>query len=68
MAYRTEVGLFAPGARVQVRCRFNGHWVSGFVASGLSDNAEQPALRVKRVSDGSVLPHAFTMDDVRPDA
>jgi hypothetical protein len=68
MAFRTDVPRFTPGARVQVRCRFDGRWVSGFVASALGDDAEHPAIRVRRLSDGSVLPHDFTIDEVRVDA
>jgi hypothetical protein len=66
MASETTVRQLAPGARVQVRCRFDGRWASGFVASTISDS-EQPDIRVKRLSDGSVLPYVFHIDDVRPE-
>jgi hypothetical protein len=68
MARPTEIQPFALGAKVQVRCRFDGRWVSGFVASAVSNDAEQASVRVQRLSDGSVLPYVFTTDEVRPDA
>ena len=53
--------LFKPGARIEVRGRFDGRWSRGFeVAEVLADG-----YRVKRVSDGAVLPVSFDADDVR---
>ena len=54
------------GARVQVFCRFDGRWVSGFVLSAFDGDTLQ--VRVKRLSDGSELPAVFSLADVRPDA
>jgi hypothetical protein len=56
----------APGTRVQVYCRFDARWVSGFVVSDVA--ASTPAaVRVVRVSDGALLPVEFAIEDVRPD-
>ena len=49
------------GTEVEVRSRFDDRWSDGFeivetVARG---------YRVKRLSDGAVLPATFTHDDVR---
>lgn len=50
-----------PGTRVEVRGRFDGTWSRGFeVAEVLPDG-----YRLKRLSDGTVLPVEFDVDDVR---
>jgi hypothetical protein len=56
---------FAPGARVQVFCRFDNRWVSGFVVSDVLP--AEGAVRVVRVSDGALLPGVFPVEDVRLD-
>jgi hypothetical protein len=60
------VQLFAPGTRVQVFCRFDNRWVSGFVVSEVLAG-EPGAVRVVRVSDGALLPGVFPAEDVRLD-
>lgn len=51
----------AKGTAVDVRSRYVGAWSSGFeVAEPLKDG-----YRVRRLSDGSVLPDVFTNEDVR---
>lgn len=53
-----------PGTRVEVRSRFQQTWARGFeVAEVISGPARQ--FRIRRRSDGSVLPTAFDDDDVR---
>jgi len=53
----------ARGTRVDVRNRFVGSWSRGFeVAERRGDG-----YRVRRLSDGSVLPDVFAEDDVRPE-
>jgi hypothetical protein len=55
-----DTGL-ATGTAVDVRSRYVGAWSSGFeVAEPLKDG-----YRVRRLSDGSVLPDVFTNEDVR---
>lgn len=50
-----------PGARVEVRSRFEGRWARGFeVVEVVPDG-----YRLRRRSDGSVLPAVFAPDDVR---
>jgi hypothetical protein len=57
----TSRDMLAPGTTVDVRNRYVGAWSSGFeVAEPLQDG-----YRVRRLSDGSVLPDVFTNDDVR---
>jgi hypothetical protein len=51
----------APGSRVEVRNRFDGHWAGGFeVARSL-----RGGYRLRRRSDNSILPTTFAVDDVR---
>jgi hypothetical protein len=51
----------AKGTAVDVRSRYVGAWSSGFeVAEPLKDG-----YRIRRLSDGSVLPDVFTNEDVR---
>ena len=52
-----------PGTKVEVRQRFDQHWSRGFeVAEAVDDG-----YRLKRLSDGSVLPVVFDDDEVRPE-
>jgi len=52
----------SPGRHIEVRDRFTGTWSFGFdVAEVLGS-----AYRVRRLSDGAVLPVAFQSGDVRP--
>jgi hypothetical protein len=54
-------GRLVAGTAVDVRSRYVGAWSSGFeVAEPVNDG-----YRVRRLSDGSVLPDVFTNDDVR---
>ena len=52
-----------PGARVEVRNRFDGSWSIG----GEADDAgrEPTAYRVRRLADAAVLNGTFRPDDVR---
>jgi hypothetical protein len=52
----------APGTRVEVRCRFDGSWATGFE---LAEPIDGHAWHVRRLSDGSVLPSPFPHDEVR---
>ena len=49
---------------MQVFCRFDGQWVSGFVVAGYVVG-DAGSVRVKRLSDGSELPAGFALADVR---
>jgi hypothetical protein len=52
-------------AEIEVRTRFDGAWVRGFEVAGETAPGDQPAVRVRRRSDGTVLPAWFSRDDVR---
>jgi hypothetical protein len=52
---------FSPGDKVEVRRRFDAQWARGFEIVESTDNG----YRVRRVSDGEVLPVEFGEEDVR---
>ena len=56
-----------PGTRVEVRNRFDGAWSGGFALEDEGTDEEGRILwrRVKRASDGMVLPEQFKPVDVR---
>ena len=55
------VGL-RPGMRVEVATRFRGDWAAGFEVESVAADR----CRIRRVSDGSVLPVDFAYPRVRP--
>ena len=62
MTRRSEDSL-STGTPVDVRSRFVGSWSRGFeVAECIAGHG----YRVRRLSDGSVLPDVFEDTDVRP--
>lgn len=56
-----------PGTHVEVRSRFEQRWSRGFeVAELVTDHDDAaPRYRVRRRSDGSLLPVLFDADDLR---
>jgi hypothetical protein len=54
-----------PGTRIEVRSRFDQRWARGFELVETVVDAGQAQYRVRRRSDGSVLPALFVDDDVR---
>ncbi len=54
-----------PGTRVEVRSRYERTWARGFEVAEEVDDGGQVHYRIRRRSDGSVLPALFTDDDVR---
>ncbi len=55
------LGGLEPGAAVEVRTRFDGHWARGFEVVALTDHG----YRVRRLSDGIELPTQIAHQDVR---
>jgi hypothetical protein len=49
------------GAEVEVLTRFRGDWAAGFVVESLREHG----CRLRRMSDGVVLPVEFSYADVR---
>jgi hypothetical protein len=49
------------GMRVEVRRRFDQHWARGFEVVEATDSG----YRLRRLSDGIVLPTEFSAEDVR---
>lgn len=54
-----------PRDGVEVRCRFGDHWVSGFDVVDVVEDAGETRYRLRRRSDGCVLPAVFAAADVR---
>ena len=53
------------GEGVQVRNRFDGNWVQGFEVADVEDGDDERLFRLRRRSDGAVLPELFRETDVR---
>ncbi len=53
------------GTRVEVRSRFEDRWARGFEVCETVDEHGRLRYRLRRRSDGSVLPVLFADDDVR---
>jgi hypothetical protein len=52
-----------PGTSVEVLVRFHGSWTAGFEVAAAIRNGR---YRLRRRSDGVVLPTTFPRDDLRP--
>ncbi len=60
-----------PGSAVDVRSRFDGTWSGGFAVAevvGHPGGPSEPRYRLRRQSDGAVLPRLFSHQDVVPTA
>lgn len=55
----------SPGTHVEVRSRFESRWARGFEIADLADENGLRRYKVRRRSDGSILPVLFGEDDVR---
>ena len=54
-----------PGTRVEVRSRFDRRWARGFEVAELLPQDTEPRYRIRRRSDGSILPVDFDEEEVR---
>jgi hypothetical protein len=54
-----------PGTRVEVRSRFDQAWARGFEVAEQVPISDGLRYRVRRRSDGSVLPALFDDDELR---
>lgn len=50
------------GEEVEVHTRFNDSWVTGFVIAEVADTG----YRIRRRSDGALLPNVTSESDLRP--
>lgn len=57
-------GGLATGTRIDVRSRFVGSWTHGFE---VAEKVDERGYRIKRLSDGAVLPDIFDEEEVRPE-
>ena len=55
-------GRWRPGTPVAVRNRYTATWSKGFVIAGTDGGR---AYRLKRASDGAVLPEPFSPQELR---
>jgi hypothetical protein len=61
------VASLPPAAHVAVRTRFLGTWAPGFeVVEPVLDDDSIIGYRVRRLSDGEVLPSWFSVNEVIP--
>jgi hypothetical protein len=61
-----ELGIrSATDTRVEVRSRFDGKWVPGFEVAEVREVDAERLFRLRRCSDGLVLPTNFGPDEVR---
>jgi hypothetical protein len=57
----SPLALLKPGTRVEVRRRFDQSWTRGFEVA----EVQASTYRLRRCSDGAVLPYDFDLRDVR---
>jgi hypothetical protein len=53
------------GTRVEVRSRFDDRWSRGFEVAEIVDVGDSTRYKLKRRSDGSVLPALFVDEELR---
>jgi hypothetical protein len=57
-----------PGTRVEVRSRFEAAWTRGFEVVERVGEAARSQYKVRRRSDGSILPVLFDEADLREES
>ena len=57
-------GRLLPGDRVEVQTRFNGGWCRGFEVVDVLTGMGTRRYRIKRLSDGAILPRLFVEDEI----
>ena len=63
MNAEAPVDELEPGTRVDVRSRFDARWSHGFEVA----EAVPGGYRIRRLSDGALLPTDFPTDEIRPE-
>ncbi len=59
---RDVIPLMGAGTTVEVHCRFDDRWTTGFTVV----EAAEAGYRLRRTSDGAVLPAWFPPEQIRP--
>jgi hypothetical protein len=59
-----QPGRLLPGDRIEVQNRFDGGWARGFEVVDVLTGMGTRRYRIKRVSDGVVLPRLFVEDEI----
>jgi hypothetical protein len=53
--------------KIEVRCSFEGTWSPGFeIAEVMLGNDDVVGYRLRRMSDGAILPAVFPVEDIIP--
>ena len=68
MEDRRSTGRIGPGTRVEVRSGYRTSWARGFEVADVDRSGEGERYRLRRVSDGHVLPEPFDSDALRREA
>lgn len=53
------------GTKVEVRSQFDQAWSAGFEVAACEDGDDEARYRVRRLSDGMILPRTFDEAEVR---
>ena len=61
LTFSIDRDVLEDGMRVEVRDRFKGSWTRGFEI----ESSDGDKFRVRRLSDGAVLPVPFSVDELR---
>jgi hypothetical protein len=62
----TNPPALEPGTAVEVQNRFTGSWCRGFEVTEAVRRPECLHYRIRRTSDGTVIPDVFGEDHIRP--
>lgn len=57
----------APGDPIEVQNRFDGTWCGGFEIAEVLGSPPRWSYRIRRLSDGELLPRVFEHDAIVPD-
>ena len=63
----TDLRPIEEGTRIAVRSRYDGDWARGFSVMNVVLDEGEVWYRIRRHSDGVVLPVLFPFQDVIPD-
>ncbi len=53
------------GTRVEVRSRFDQRWTRGFEVGEIIEGGDRASYRIRRRSDGYLLPASFSDNEIR---
>lgn len=59
-----QPGRLLPGDRIEVQNRFDRRWSSGFEVADVLHGTGVRRYRIRRLSDGTVLPRLFVEEEI----